>query len=91
METLDSLLPANSGQRQTLADIIFAKLNSAESESQGAAVIQKMKQSMSNHRVFEIVPNAPPDPSHMDPALGLNPRVVEAYTKCGLHPSHSIK
>ncbi|KAF9042573.1 Bystin-domain-containing protein [Hymenopellis radicata] len=66
MEALDSLLPANSGQRQTLADIIFAKLNSAD--TQNAAVIQKMKQ----------------DPSNIDPALGLDPRVVEAYTKVGL-------
>ncbi|KAF8900011.1 Bystin-domain-containing protein [Mucidula mucida] len=66
MEALDSLLPANSSQRQTLADIIFAKLNSAE--NQNAAVIQKMKQ----------------DPSNIDPALGLDPRVVESYTKVGL-------
>ena len=51
METLDSLLPANSGQRQTLADMIFAKLNSAESESQNAAVIHKMKQGMLNYYI----------------------------------------
>ncbi|KAI0698875.1 Bystin [Cytidiella melzeri] len=39
MKTLDALLPANAGERKTLADIIFSKLESAERE--GTTVIQK--------------------------------------------------
>lgn len=30
MKTLDALLPANAGERRTLADIIFSKLDSLE-------------------------------------------------------------
>lgn len=41
LRTLDALLPANAGERRTLADIIFAKLESGETEEQEAAVIQK--------------------------------------------------
>ncbi len=42
METLDALLPANSGERKTLADLIFAKLDGAGTPN--AAVIQKTRQ-----------------------------------------------
>lgn len=42
MDTLDALLPANAGERRTLADIIFAKLDSGETAN--AAVIQKAQQ-----------------------------------------------
>ena len=31
MKALDALLPANAGERRTLADIIFSKLDSLES------------------------------------------------------------
>ncbi|KIK65735.1 hypothetical protein GYMLUDRAFT_39244 [Collybiopsis luxurians FD-317 M1] len=68
METLDALLPHNAGERRTLADIIFAKLDSDDT-SQNAAVIQKVPQQ---------------DRLKPDPALGLDPKVVEAYTKLGL-------
>lgn len=44
MDALDALLPKNAGERKTLADIIFAKLESGE--TQGAAVIQKARQSV---------------------------------------------
>lgn len=43
METLDALLPHNAGERKTLADIIFAKLDS-NNDTQNAAVIQKVPQ-----------------------------------------------
>ena len=56
LETLDALLPANAGERKTLADLIFAKLDSKDCTS--------------------IDRNTPPDP-----AAGLNPQVVEAYSK----------
>ncbi|KAJ3743452.1 Bystin-domain-containing protein [Lentinula detonsa] len=65
MEALDTFLPHNSGERKTLADIIFAKLDS--NAQQNPAVIQKIQQ----------------DRSKPDPALGLDPKVVEAYTKLG--------
>jgi hypothetical protein len=42
MQTLDTLLPANVGERRTLADIIFAKLDSGEKSN--AAIIQKAHQ-----------------------------------------------
>ncbi|KAK7061360.1 Bystin-domain-containing protein [Favolaschia claudopus] len=67
LETLDALHPHNTGERRTLADIIFAKLESGETE-QNPAVIQKVKQ----------------DREKPDPALGLDPKVVEAYTKVGI-------
>jgi len=63
METLDALLPANAGERRTLADIIFSKLESGEREN--PAIIKKSHQ----------------DHGKPDPALGLDPKVVEVYTK----------
>lgn len=42
LETLDTLLPANAGERKTLADLIFAKLDSKEVTSNAA--IQKVYQ-----------------------------------------------
>ncbi|KAK7471119.1 snoRNA-binding rRNA-processing protein [Stygiomarasmius scandens] len=72
METLDALLPHSSGERKTLADIIFAKLeesgNLEQTPHANAATIQKVQQ----------------DRSKPNPALGLDPRVVETYTKAGL-------
>ncbi|RDB20496.1 Uncharacterized protein C13G1.09 [Hypsizygus marmoreus] len=68
MDTLDALLPSNSGERRTLADIIFAKLESGETGGNNAAVIQKAHQ----------------DREKPDPALGLDPKVVEAYSKLGV-------
>ncbi|KJA24624.1 hypothetical protein HYPSUDRAFT_38694 [Hypholoma sublateritium FD-334 SS-4] len=66
MEALDAFLPANAGERKTLADLIFAKLDSGEVTS--TAAIKKVHQ----------------DHDAPDPAAGLNPAVVEAYTKIGL-------
>ncbi|PFH52572.1 hypothetical protein AMATHDRAFT_139696 [Amanita thiersii Skay4041] len=63
LETLDALLPANAGERKTLADIIFAKLEGTSS----ATIIQKVDQ----------------DKENPDPALGLDPRVVESYRIVG--------
>ena len=55
LETLDALLPANAGERKTLADLIFAKID--------------------NNKEQTSIDNTP------DPAAGLNPQVVEAYSK----------
>lgn len=63
IQALDALLPSNSGERRTLADIIFAKLESGETN--GVNVMQKVQQ----------------DQDHPDPALGLDPRLVESYSK----------
>lgn len=47
MQTLDALLPSNAGERRTLADIIFAKLD--EDETQNTAVIKKVHQGSLHH------------------------------------------
>ncbi|KAH9894173.1 cell adhesion protein byn-1 [Cubamyces lactineus] len=66
MKALDALLPANAGERRTLADIIFSKLDNLES---GKPVVSQEKQH---------------DPDRApDPAAGLDPKVVEVYTKVG--------
>jgi essential nuclear protein 1 len=44
IQALDALLPSNSGERRTLADIIFAKLESGETN--GVNVMQKVQQGM---------------------------------------------
>lgn len=81
MEALDTFLPANAGERKTLADLIFAKLDSGEVTS--TAAIKKVHQGRSMHASHQGVFS----PSHFidhdapDPAAGLNPAVVEAYTK----------
>jgi essential nuclear protein 1 len=66
IQALDALLPSNSGERRTLADIIFAKLESGETN--GINVMQKVQQ----------------DQEHPDPALGLDPRLVESYSKLAI-------
>ncbi|KAG2159056.1 Bystin-domain-containing protein, partial [Suillus bovinus] len=66
IKVLDALLPSNSGERRTLADIIFAKLESGETN--GVNVMQKVQQ----------------DQEHPDPALGLDPRLVESYSKLAI-------
>ncbi|OJA07764.1 hypothetical protein AZE42_02982 [Rhizopogon vesiculosus] len=66
IQTLDALLPSNSGERRTLADIILAKLESANTN--GVNVMQKVQQ----------------DQEHLDPALGLDPRLVESYSKLAI-------
>ncbi|KAI9063423.1 cell adhesion protein byn-1 [Trametes sanguinea] len=66
MKTLDALLPANAGERRTLADIIFSKLDNLESGKPATA-----------HEKQHDPDRAP------DPAAGLDPKVVEVYTKVG--------
>ncbi|KAH7888090.1 Bystin-domain-containing protein [Phlebopus sp. FC_14] len=66
MQALDTLLPDNSGERRTLADIIFSKLDGDQSGN--VALIQKAHQ----------------DKERPDPALGLDPRLVESYSKLAI-------
>jgi essential nuclear protein 1 len=61
-EALDALLPPNSGERKTLADIIFSKLD--ENSDQPQKIVISSEES---HK--------------FDPAFGLDPRVVETFTK----------
>ncbi|EIW62156.1 cell adhesion protein byn-1 [Trametes versicolor FP-101664 SS1] len=66
MRALDALLPANAGERRTLADIIFSKLDNLEG---GNADADDEK-----HHDSDRAP---------DPAAGLDPKVVEVYSKVG--------
>lgn len=80
MQTLDALLPPSSTERRTLADIIFSKLE--QGESGNSAVIQKVQQGCYKARVADISSlTRRVDPDKPDPALGLDPKVVESYTK----------
>ncbi|KAI0829358.1 cell adhesion protein byn-1 [Trametes gibbosa] len=67
MKALDALLPANAGERRTLADIIFSKLDNLES-GKGGTDDEK------HHGQTDRAP---------DPAVGLDPKVVDVYTKVG--------
>ncbi|KIJ26986.1 hypothetical protein M422DRAFT_216042 [Sphaerobolus stellatus SS14] len=69
IQTLGALLPSNAGERRTLADIIFSKLENQEQH--GGLNI-------------EAAPEQQQRQSTPDPAAGLNPKVVEVYTKVGL-------
>ncbi|KAL4075668.1 Bystin-domain-containing protein [Scleroderma yunnanense] len=68
IQTLDALLPANVGERRTLADVIFSKLDGGK-QPDGVVVVQKVHQ----------------DKDRPDPALGLDPRLVESYSKLALY------
>ncbi|KAI0288277.1 Bystin-domain-containing protein [Russula brevipes] len=64
IRALDALHSSNAGERKTLADLIFSKL-----EGQTTVI-----------RTTIDVP--PGDDEAPDPAEGLDPKVVEVYTKC---------
>ncbi|EJF63053.1 cell adhesion protein byn-1 [Dichomitus squalens LYAD-421 SS1] len=66
MKALDAMLPANAGERRTLADIIFSKIDNFEAGKP------------------DVAPEKHHDPDRIpDPAAGLDPKVVEVYTKVG--------
>ncbi|KAI0253114.1 Bystin-domain-containing protein [Lactifluus subvellereus] len=67
IQALDALHSSNAGERKTLADLIFSKLESGTGQS---AVIRTSNQSRG-------------DDEAPDPAEGLDPKVVEVYTKVG--------
>lgn len=52
MKTLDALLPANAGERRTLADIIFSKIEDMESGK--TTVIRKTTQGI--YAMFMVDP-----------------------------------
>ncbi|KAF8485303.1 Bystin-domain-containing protein [Russula ochroleuca] len=67
IQTLDALHSSNAGERKTLADLIFAKLESGAGQT---AVIRASNRS-------------PGEDEAPNPAEGLDPKVVEVYTKVG--------
>ena len=76
---MDALLPDNSGERRTSADIIFAKLESGMTN--GVNVMQKVQQGTNRISVAWAVISCFVDQERPDPALGLDARLVESYSK----------
>ncbi|KAG8745783.1 snoRNA-binding rRNA-processing protein [Ceratobasidium sp. 414] len=75
---LDTLMPSNVETRKTLADMIMEKLNAADASPEGT-VAKKVRISTR----AEARQDGPPNP-----AEGLNPKVVEVYTKVGQLLNH---
>jgi hypothetical protein len=75
---MDSMLPANGGERRTIADMIFAKL-----ESDDTSAVKKVHQG----HIFCCMPSQLTDAlcwidrEHHDPAFGIDQKVVDAYSK----------
>jgi essential nuclear protein 1 len=80
MQALDALLPSNALERRTLADLIFAKLD--EADAQAAA-------GPGSTALIKSTGRADRD-GRPDPAEGLNPKVVEVYTKSGFSSHATI-
>ncbi|CAE6465368.1 unnamed protein product [Rhizoctonia solani] len=78
MTTLDALMPSNVETRRTLADMIMEKLNAAEAAVEGTET-KKIRISAKPNSQEAGPPN---------PAEGLNPKVVEVYTKVGQLLNH---
>lgn len=66
IRVLDALHSSNAGERRTLADLIFSKLESSPGQT---TVVRTSHPSGDNE--------------NPDPAEGLDPKVVEVYTKVG--------
>ncbi|CEL59812.1 putative protein C13G1,09 OS=Schizosaccharomyces pombe (strain 972 / ATCC 24843) GN=SPBC13G1.09 PE=1 SV=1 [Rhizoctonia solani AG-1 IB] len=78
MTTLDALMPSNVETRKTLADMIMEKLNAAEAATEGVE---------SKTIRISAKPNSE-EAGPPNPAEGLNPKVVEVYTKVGQLLNH---
>ncbi|CUA69400.1 Bystin [Bos taurus] [Rhizoctonia solani] len=78
MTALDALMPSNAETRKTLADMIMEKLNAAEAATEGTE-IKKIRISTNPNSQEAGPPN---------PAAGLNPKVVEVYTRVGQLLNH---
>jgi essential nuclear protein 1 len=87
LETLDTLLPPNAGERKTLADLIFSKLDDAPEEDENTPPPQKAQKGVYHLPccfpiTLTVLSVRIADPERApDPAEGLNPKVVEVYTK----------
>ena len=83
MKALDAMLPANAGERRTLADIIFSKLDNLEAGKPDTAA--EKRNGMFLHTFLTNDIHGLPDPDRIpDPAAGLDPKVVDVYTKYAL-------
>ncbi|QRV72652.1 Bystin [Ceratobasidium sp. AG-Ba] len=78
MTALDAFMPSSVETRKTLADMIMEKLNAADASPEGARA-KKVRVSTA----AEAREDGPPNP-----AEGLNPKVVEVYTKVGQLLNH---
>lgn len=78
MTALDALMPSNVETRKTLADMIMEKLNAAEAATEGGDNKKIRISAMPDSRQA-----GPPNP-----AEGLNPKVIEVYTKVGQLLNH---
>ncbi|CAE6404372.1 unnamed protein product [Rhizoctonia solani] len=79
MTTLDALMPSNVETRKTLADMIMEKLNAAEAATE----------EVGNKKIrISAKPNSQDEAGPPNPAEGLNPKVVEVYTKVGQLLNH---
>ncbi|KAL5636685.1 hypothetical protein ACGC1H_000595 [Rhizoctonia solani] len=79
MTTLDALMPSNVETRKTLADMIMEKLNAAEAATE----------ELGNKKIrISTKPNSQDEVGPPNPAEGLNPKVVEVYTKVGQLLNH---
>ncbi len=82
MKALDAMRPANAGERRTLADIIFSKLDNLESGQTAAAQLQEKHHGPSSRSCLLTITQCRTGPDRIpDPAAGLDPKVVEVYTK----------
>jgi essential nuclear protein 1 len=88
MTTLDALMPSNVESRKTLADMIMEKLNAADSSLEGATA-KKVRISTKDSRegsffhapIESILNSSLDEDGPPNPAEGLNPKVVEVYSK----------
>ncbi|KAB5595323.1 hypothetical protein CTheo_1195 [Ceratobasidium theobromae] len=76
MNMLDTLMPSNVETRRTLADMIMEKLNAVGATTEA------------DNKKVRISAKANDGAGPPDPAEGLNPKVVEVYTKVGQLLNH---
>ncbi len=89
MKALDAMLPANAGERRTLADIIFSKLDNLEAGKPDAG-LENRRGTLNLYTFLTHDVDNFADPDRVpDPAAGLDPKVVEVYTKCALRSFRS--
>lgn len=77
LNALDKFMPADALQRKTLAEIILEKLQDAEDQAEDQET-QKPKVQ------FEAAKSSKGPSKPLDPTAGLDPKVVEVYTKLGV-------
>lgn len=80
-DLLDSL-PTNDDEPRTLADLIFQKLNESKAGSAGGSATAAGISEVPGVRAIPQQPGADAGMNGpLDPRVGLNPKVVEVYSK----------